>query len=64
MKTNDALVLCVTDAPYLAPDPCRGQVNNPLLVRHTYDFIAAARGVDVARLCQLVDGNCRDLFFQ
>lgn len=58
----DDRLLLETDAPYLAPVPCRGQVNNPLLISHTYEFIAAARGVDVESLCRTVDGNCRALF--
>lgn len=56
-------LLLETDAPYLAPVPCRGQVNTPLLVRHSYEFIAAARGVDVESLCATVDANIRALFF-
>lgn len=33
-----------TDAPYLAPEPYRGQRNEPSFVRKTADFIAAWRG--------------------
>jgi len=33
-----------TDAPYLAPEPHRGQRNEPSYVRHTAEFIAALRG--------------------
>ena len=55
-------LLLETDAPYLAPVPCRGQVNTPLLISHTYAFIAGARGVSVEQLCRTVDENCRALF--
>ena len=58
----DDRLLLETDAPYLAPVPCRGQVNTPLLISHTYAFIAAIRGVAVEDLCRTVDSNCRTLF--
>lgn len=32
-----------TDAPYLAPEPCRGKRNEPAWVRHTAEFLAALR---------------------
>lgn len=41
---NDRL-LVETDSPYLAPVPLRGQINRPVNVRVTADFIAALRGV-------------------
>jgi TatD DNase family protein len=40
-----------TDAPYLAPVPHRGQRNEPAMVRHTAECIAAARGESVEQLC-------------
>lgn len=59
----DDRLLCETDAPYLAPVPCRGQPNTPVLVEHTYNFVAQARGGTVEELSALVDKNCRKLFF-
>ncbi len=55
-------LLLETDAPYLAPVPCRGQTNTPLLISHSYAFIAEARGISVEELCKTVDENCRSLF--
>lgn len=55
-------LLLETDAPYLAPVPFRGTPNNPLLVEHSYKFIAEARGVSVEDLCETVDGNIKNLF--
>jgi TatD DNase family protein len=40
-----------TDAPYLAPVPHRGQRNEPAMVRHTAECIAAARGESLEELC-------------
>lgn len=55
-------LLLETDAPYLAPVPFRGTPNNPLLVEHSYKFIAEVRGVSVESLCETVDSNIRKLF--
>ena len=55
-------ILCETDSPYLAPVPFRGMQNNPLLVEHTYNFIAKARGVSVEDLSNAVDKNIQSLF--
>ncbi len=56
-------LLCETDAPYLAPVPMRGTVNTPILVEHTYNYIAQARGIEVEQLCETVDANAGKLFF-
>lgn len=56
-------LLCETDAPYLAPVPFRGQPNTPVLVEHTYNFVAAARGQTPEELSNLVDTNINKLFF-
>lgn len=55
-------LLLETDAPYLAPVPFRGTPNNPLLVEHSYKFIAESRGVSVESLCEDVDLNIKKLF--
>lgn len=55
-------LLLETDAPYLAPVPFRGTKNTPLLIEHSYRFIAEARGIEVEKLCQTVDKNIRHLF--
>ena len=42
--------LLETDSPYLAPDPHRGQRNEPAYVRHTAERIAAVRDESLATL--------------
>ena len=54
--------LCETDAPYLAPVPFRGTVNTPVLVEHTYNYIAAARKIPPDQLSAQVDENIKMLF--
>jgi TatD DNase family protein len=68
--TDDALLRLVpddrllveSDAPYLAPVPYRGKRNEPAWVPFTVARLAAARGVDAARLGGLAADNARRLF--
>ena len=55
-------ILLETDAPYLAPVPFRGTPNTPVLIEHSYKFIADARGCSVEELCSTVDSNIKNLF--
>ena len=56
-------ILCETDSPYLAPVPHRGEACSPLLVEHTYRFVAEARGISPEELSETVDKNIQKLFF-
>lgn len=55
-------LLVETDAPYLAPEPRRGERNEPLRVRDTYALIASLRGESVDRLAEETRGTARRLF--
>ncbi len=55
-------LLLETDAPFLAPRPLRGRRNEPAYVVHTYDAVAAARGVTREALGRLVADNAARLF--
>ena len=57
----EALVL-ETDAPYLAPAPRRGERNEPAFVRHTAEFVAGLRGLDLAELAAATTANAVRLF--
>lgn len=56
-------LLCETDAPWLAPKPYRGKLNEPAYVRFVYETIAAVRGVTLDELTKAVDANA-DRFFE
>lgn len=56
------MILCETDAPYLAPVPFRGVTNTPVLVEHVYKFVADARGISAEKLSDSVDNNIKKLF--
>ena len=57
----DAL-LVETDAPYLAPIPKRGKLNEPAYVAHTAAFIAELRGVSREELAARTYDNALRLF--
>lgn len=56
------VILCETDSPFLAPQPMRGKTNEPAYVRHVYEEVARARGVDPGYFIQLVEKNAARLF--
>ena len=56
----DDRLLLETDAPYLAPEPCRGQRNHSGLIVHTARRLAELRGETAEDLCrQTYDNACR-----
>jgi TatD DNase family protein len=55
-------ILAETDSPYLAPQPVRGQTNEPANVMHTLATLAAARGEDPGELAQQIDANATAAF--
>ena len=55
-------VLVETDAPYLAPVPHRGRVNEPAYVRHTAEVLAGILGLSFAETARLTRANTLRLF--
>lgn len=55
-------LLVETDAPYLAPAPLRGKINEPGFVGHTASRLAALRGVREAEMERLTTDNFFRLF--
>ena len=55
-------LLVETDAPYLSPQPVRGERNAPKYVVHTARFVAERLGVDDEELATLTTRNARNLF--
>jgi TatD DNase family protein len=55
-------MLIETDCPYLAPQPRRGQRNEPAYVRWVAAKIADLRGIPVARVAEATTDNARQLF--
>jgi TatD DNase family protein len=51
--------LVETDAPYLAPEPMRGKLNEPAMVVHTARFLADLRGVAEEEIARASTDNAR-----
>lgn len=52
-------LLCETDAPWLTPNPHRGQLNYPEYVKFVYDEISLLKGIDIK---QVVRENFKRIF--
>jgi TatD DNase family protein len=55
-------ILAETDAPYLSPQPVRGQRNEPANVVHTAAALAQARGEESAELERRIEENANACF--
>lgn len=55
-------ILIETDAPYLAPVPHRGKVNQPAWVSHVAERIAEIKGVSVEEVGRVTSQNFKDCF--
>lgn len=55
-------ILIETDAPYLAPVPHRGKLNQPVYVKHVAEEIALLRGIGIDEVGQRTTGNFARLF--
>ncbi len=58
----DDLLLVETDSPYLAPQPVRGERNEPANVVMTAECVAKARGADQAVQEKAIEANAKRLF--
>ena len=55
-------LLVETDAPYLAPVPYRGQINEPAWTSATIAFLSQLRGCELSRLREKTVKNFQDFF--
>lgn len=55
-------ILLETDAPYLAPTPYRGKVNEPAYMVHTAEFLANLFAVTKEKIAETTTDNARKLF--
>jgi TatD DNase family protein len=56
------MLLVETDSPYLAPEPHRGQKNEPALLPATVKCLAGARGNSPEEIARITEANARRLF--
>ena len=62
VKIPEDRLLVETDAPYLAPVPKRGQVNEPANVVLTAAKLAEVRRVSFEKMAQITTNNFKRLF--
>ncbi|WP_137392089.1 TatD family hydrolase [Rhodoligotrophos defluvii] len=55
-------LLVETDAPYLAPVPMRGKVNEPAYVVHTLKVLAEVKGLGAQEMADITTANFHRLF--
>ncbi|MGB9660421.1 MAG: TatD family hydrolase [Moorellaceae bacterium] len=55
-------LLIETDAPYLTPEPYRGQRNEPANVRLVAEAVASIRGLTTEEIMETTSANARALF--
>lgn len=60
--TPAELILAETDAPFLTPSPNRGRANAPAQAAHTVRALAAAKQMDVDKLCGVIEATGERLF--
>src|SRR5260370_31073875 len=60
--TPPELILAETDAPFLTPSPNRGRSNTPAQAVHTVRALAAAKQMDVAKLCPAIEATGERVF--
>jgi TatD DNase family protein len=60
--TPAELLLAETDAPFLTPSPNRGRANAPAQAAHTVRALAAAKQMDVEKLCGVIEATGERLF--
>jgi TatD DNase family protein len=61
-RAPEARILVETDAPYLTPQPRRGQRNEPAFVRFVAEKLAEVRGVALPALAPALAANAARLF--
>ena len=55
-------MLIETDSPYLAPVPKRGKQNQPAYVRHTAEFLASIKHIELEDFAEITTTNYLKLF--
>lgn len=55
-------LLVETDAPYLAPHPFRGKLNEPALITHVVDELAKLKNYEYQEVAKITSDNARKVF--
>lgn len=55
-------ILLETDAPYLTPHPCRGEVNNSSYIKYVIETLAEIKEISEEEIIKITNKNAYDLF--
>ena len=55
-------IVVETDSPYLAPEPHRGDRNEPAYVRHVAEHLAEAKGISVEEVERATTANAHEIY--
>ncbi|MCF7906465.1 TatD family hydrolase [Patescibacteria group bacterium] len=55
-------LLIETDAPFLSPEPKRGEKNEPAFVKYILEKISEIKNIDIKHLENIVNQNTKDFF--
>lgn len=55
-------VMIETDSPYMAPEPHRGERNEPILVQHVAQHIAKIKNLKLDKVAEVTTRTARDFF--
>ncbi len=55
-------IMIETDAPFMSPEPYRGERNEPMLVQYVANRIAEIRSVPLERIAEVTTNNAKRLF--
>jgi len=55
-------LLIETDAPFLSPEPKRGEKNEPAFVKYILEKISEIKNIDIKHLENIVNKNTKDFF--
>jgi TatD DNase family protein len=55
-------LLVETDAPYLAPHPFRGKLNEPALIIHVVDELSKLKNLEYQFVAETTSNNAKTLF--
>ena len=55
-------IMIETDAPYMTPEPYRGQRNEPVLVQYVAQRLAEIKGIKLEKVAEITTNTARNLF--
>ena len=55
-------IILETDSPFLAPEPFRGQINEPKNIKEIAEYLAKVKDISIDEVANQTETNIHDLF--